>query len=426
MVSSLVPSPGGGAVDLPFRDFKADRALGRSSLYGDVANAAAQKYCALFNKSPASVARLIPFGSGLIDNSRGIFDDMCEPTDLPPLPTPPFTGGQCACQDYQVSYQTTVDDGPFGSPVTFVTKGPIGAPTIKSDDPTVLGFTRGSAACALPYFAIFSGNREEIARGRFKVINFQAVAVSGSDLCGNPAPTYPNPTAGPSDLQGTTIINVSPNVPVTVPVTIIPTFAPITGIFRPEFNVDVGGINVNISTGGFTFSPTLEIEPNVNVPISDPRSAPPSALPIRPPSGSSGSNTDLTPVTDLLRKVREKQEECCPSVLPPEADPIYLYKTVSSADLESGSIALPPLTYKVRVLLQKTPNNEKTQSGGTQSNVVYSGWAWFGSQGSLGPRRPIDSRNKQFIPENTSQNSFVWTCYVNQTAIVTVYYKEKK
>ena len=422
MVSSLVPSPSAGNTDLTFRDFRADRALGRSSLYQDIANAAATKYCALFKKSPATVARLIPFGPGLIDNSRGIFDDMCEPTDEPPAPAPPFSGGQCACVQYRVEWDYYFE-GTFQRHDVYVVNGPVGALGFTDATGGIYGFTRGAPACPQNFFTIFSGNRQEIAAGRFQARSFTASPVTpGQDICGSLPPSYPPPTATPTDLQGTTIINVSPSVPVTVPVTIIPTFAPVTGIFRPEFNVDVGGINVNISAGGFTFSPTIQIEPNINVPFSDPRTTPPAALPIAPPSSSGGSQCDLTPVLTKVKEVKDELDRCCDR-LSPYAEPLTSeYDIAVLGTGIAGTLNLPARTFRVTVQVVNRPQNEKIIYGNGSDDVLFCGWAWFNRGGGLSERLPIDAANKSYEPPSRSEGTFVYAMYAGYTATIRAYY----
>lgn len=445
MASDLVPRPSNPPVDITIRDFKADRALGRSSLYGDIANAAAEKICSLYGKSPSSVVRTIPFGSGSIDNSRGIFDDLCE--DIAPLPPPPqsqFSGGQCPDVVYRVFFNcklkgeftgdgriTTIDfpgsDDLYGP----ISGGSLDTPGQKTySQGTVQGFSRGLVGSTGRFNSRTPPGTptQVIGSAQFEI---QSIAITNiqrmdgqPDNCGNPAPSYPPANALPDDLDGTTVINISPNVPVTVPVRVAPTFAPTALIFKPEFNVDVGGINVNISGGGFTFSPTVQIQPNVNFPVNDPRPNPPAPIAISPPSGGTPQPTDLTPVIDRLDDLLAREDECCVPEEPDENDPKYLRKTVSTMALNAGSVALPEGTYKVRLLMTVIPEGAKSQWGGGQPDVYFAGHAWFSSEAAVALRTPIDAESKQFIIPNKSQNTFIWSYNVGYLGIATVYYRE--
>lgn len=445
MVGSIVPRPQNPPVDLTIRDFKADRALARSSLLGDIANAAAQKICGLYGKSPASIVRVIPFGSGSIDNSRGVFSDLCEDiAPLPPLPAPPFLGGQCPVQ-YLATVQVNgyaMDNGlrinRSTSTTTLVT-GDIAS--IKTRDVGEQTGTGVPGARRIQVVAIARGSTNPISmsgvpqgyqaallgeNGGFFYENHSASVVRNDgqpDSCGSLPPEYPPPSATVDDLDGTTVINL-PGSSVTVPVRVVPTFAPTANIFKPEFNVSVGGINVNISGGGFTFSPTVQIQPNVNFPINDPRPAPPPPIAISPPSSGPSAPTDLTPVITKLDELLAREIDCCVPEEPAIDDPKYIRKTISSVALESGRIALPSGSYKVRLLMTVVAPNAKSQWGGAVSDVYFAGHGWFDSGFSLGLRTPIDAQDKQFIPPNKDQSAFVWTYNVGYLGICTIYYRE--
>lgn len=445
MVGSIVPRPSNPPVDLTIRDFKSDRALGRSSLISQIADAAAEQICGLYGKSPSSVVRTIPFGSGTIDNARPILSDLCE--NISPPPPPPqsqFSGGQCDGVAYNVVVTTTKNGFYTGDgQVTTVTdvgtlriNAPItGAYVEEAGTYTVggvsySGFRKLFIVCK-GFGGIPNSQVGPVQFGGSQNFEFRSISLGGlnradglPDTCGNVPPSYPSPTALPNDLDGSKVINIAPNTSVTVPVRVVPTFAPTANIFKPEFNINVGGINVNISGGGFTFSPTVQIEPNVNYPISDPRSSPPPPIAISPPSSAPSAPTDLTPVITKLDELLAREADCCVPEEPAIDDPKYIRRTTSSDPLESGRIVLPDGTYKVRLLMTVVAPNAKSQWGGTVSDVYFAGHAWFDSGFSLGVRTPIDAQDKQFIPPNKDQSAFVWTYNVGYLGICTIYYKE--
>lgn len=445
MPGQLVPRPPAGSIDLSFRDFESDRALGRASLYGDIANAAAEKICGLYGKSPASVVKLIPVGGGLIDNSRGIFDDLCK--DIAPPPAPPqsqFNGGQCDNVRYnwvltaefrnadingvpQQPYSRNFS-GSFWGRIESVGLSPYAeeesGPFLYRGHNAIVATGRGDGSFPTSnsgLFTLVGGSRPEIQSFSGLVITkFDNTA----DTCGNPPVSYPPPSAGVPNMEGTTIINIAPNTPITVPVKIIPTFAPVIGIFRPEFNVNVGGINVNISAGGFTFSPTVEIPVGVNFPINDPRSAPPSPLPISPPASSSGSECDLQPVLDSLQELHNEVEECCDRFAPfsePSTDKIdvrFLHEGTG------GTFNLPSRTFTVTVEIVNRPGIEKTQDPASGVRVLYCGWGWFVSQGGQCQRLPMDADKKAFKVPQYTEGSFTVSLYAGYTAKVFAWFSK--
>lgn len=447
MVNSLARRAFLQPVDKTFAEVVRVRAIGRASLYADVAWAAAKQYCALYNKSPSTVVKLVPFGNSFIDEGKGIFDDMCEPHSPPPSPpSSPFVGGQCVDVKYfvQVVVQTKYIEfgaikerslngaaevwgavtGSFVSQIESYTQQGLTISGGRWGDISCRGSTFGSPGNANFAHAFgLSGSNE-----RIQSISITSVQRSDgqADSCGNPPVSYPPPSATPDDLSGTTIINISPGVNATVPVVIIPTIVPVVGIFRPEFNVNVGGINVNITAGGFTFSPSVALPVGNSSPYFDPRLIPPAPVSIDSPSDSVSAPCDLTPVTDILVNISKKQQECCPPKPAADNDPLYINKTTSTNPLEAGSIVVPDGTYKVTLLMTVIPQNAKSQYGGGEADIYFAGSAWFSSGASLGVRCPIDAQFKQFIPYNELQNSFVWSYNVGYKGIATVYYREKK
>ena len=441
-MAPLVPRLRTQPADLTFRDFKTDIGLGRASLYGDLANAAASKICGLYGKSPSTLVTLIPFGSGAIDNSRGIFDDLCEnQAPLPAPPTSPFSGGQCDRVRYSwtasVVLRNAAINGDFPPPRTESFSGsfwgPVQAIRLEDFQDRVsgpfnsVGYSRLVAVCRgdgglssstiAPVVLVGSSGNEIQSYSGLSIVKFDGTA----DTCGNPPPSYPPPSATPGDLQGTTIINVAPNVPITVPVTIIPTFAPITGIFRPEFNVDVGGINVNISAGGFTFSPTLELPVGVSVPNPDPRTNPPPALPIGG-SDSQPVSVDFSQVLDKIQKVQDEVDRCCDRdapFSPPDPAKVLTQSFVAGRSFVG---TLPSRTFKIEVVLTSLPQNKKMQAGLTAPDVLYAGWLWFSSSTRVGDRQPIDSALKVFSVPPYIATGFAMTLYQDYAATITAYY----
>lgn len=443
MPANLVPREPTQPVDLTIRDYKSDQALGRASLYGDIANAAAEKICGLYGKSPSSLVRMIPFGSGAIDNSRGVFDDLCAPNQLPPAPTPQFSGGQCDAVPYRVKLAFRTQRGANIPDCELVEEsilaernfayGPV------SDIHLEVGAVLPGTCQIFAYREVWCtcrgtgptgprplGRYQITGSGANNILAITSIALERADgqpdICGNPAPSYPPPSADPGDFEGDKTIVIAPGVQVTVPVKIVPTFAPVVGIFRPEFNVNVGGINVNISPGGFTFSPTVEISPNDPYPYDDPRTVKPPSVPIKPPSSGSGTECDLSEVLTELHKIYDEVYRCCDRDAP--HSPPESQKVASREYLMEDSMfqSLPARTFQVTVDLLTHPNQEKVQFSRIGPNVIYAGWFWFSAGNHFSERMPVDAEFKVYSPPDRITDSFACTLYKGYTARVTAYY----
>ena len=442
-LTDLIPRPNNPVVDLTIRDFKVDSAAGKATLYFDAANAAAKMICGLYGKSPASLVRIIPAGAGLIDNSRGIFDDLCQNiAPPPPPPTVRFPGGQCDNVRYNWTLTATLNagytNGVKAPDRTQVFTGQMWG-TIQSveladfQDITsgpfrYVGFSRIEALCrgqdGLPtattvLSTMLGSSSHEIQS--FSGISF--VRTDGNpDTCGNSVPAYPPPSATVPDVSNTTLVHINPTTTISVPVNFIPTVVINPGTFRPEFNINVGGINVNISEGGFTFSPTLEIPVNVPLPYSDPRTSPPTPIPVtNPNAGGGGTPTDLTPIIDRLRRIEQEVVDCCEKDLP-FVPPIgsRLISTVLGSGA-SGTYVLPARVFKVEVVITSRPAKEKVQYGTLSPDVIFAGWAWFGVGGKLSERMTIDAVSKAFAPKEWISDSFNFSLYTGYVATVTAF-----
>lgn len=446
MSSALVPRPDPGSIDLTYKELRANRAAGNLSLYGQIADAAAEKICGLYGKSPASLVRIIPFGTGLIDNSRGVFDDLCQDIAPPPaLPAPPFSGGQCDAIRYDVTLaivvRTARDNPPrfFDQSVTVTDRvyGPVTG-TVLTNPGTNTGFGLNWNGFRTVNIACRGGNEEGPLPPKLfspyggsapNIISAAITSVSrvdgSADNCGSPPATYPPPSTDPSDYDGTTNITISPTTTVNVPVRIVPTFAPVVGIFRPEFNVDVGGINVNFSAGGLTFSPTLEIPVGVNLPGSDPRTNPPAALPITKPSAGTCPDVNLQPVLDQLDIIKKEVEECCDRYHPFSDLLTSDYDVATLGSGSSGAFNLPAKAYRVVLQITNPDSPGRSQAGINAPDVLYAGWAWFVSGGGMTIRLPVDSPIKSFEVPARSDDKFAYTLNGSYNANVVCYFSKK-
>lgn len=439
-MTDLIPRPFEPPSDLSIRDFKADRIAGKATLYFDAANAAAQMICGLYGKSPSTVVKLIPAGAGLIDNSRGLFDDLCQNiAPLPPPPALPFSGGQCDSVSYDVTVRINhyiggdSTSGPLTRVDIYSTQvwGPVStdfltAPaTWTNGNVSGAGFGKVTMVCrGTTNLAVQpSGSFDVIGDSSNSFISIQSVSIVRSngqpDLCGNPLPQYPPPSATVNDFSSTAVLHINPTTTINAPITFTPTIAPSVGLFRPEFNFNVGGINVNLSIGGFTFSPTLEIPVNLPVPYFDPRSAPGVPRPINPPSNGSGSTPfDPTAIITRLHRIEQEIIDCCAAFHPYSPPPLANIIATSLGSGQGGTFALPPLTFRVDVQITTRPTREKVQIGVLSPDVLFAGWARFSDGATTGKRQAIDSVKTFFSPTERIANTFTYTLYTGYVANV--------
>ena len=442
-MSELIPRPSGPPVDLTIRDFQADKAAGKASLYFDIANAAATMICGIYGKTPATVVNLIPAGGGLIDNSRGIFDDLCKNVaPPPPPPLVPFTGGQCDSVRYNINY-TVFYKLPLTDGTGILDKSVSGTARVYGPIQRLLMFSPGVVNYqGLTFYGynaaqIFCRTNPDSSQGILQpysvyvssVADLQSISITSAtrvdglpDTCGNTVPSYPPPSSNPNDFSGNTLVHINPTTTISVPITFTPTVAPTVGIFRPEFNFNVGGINVNLSAGGFTFSPTLEIPVNVPVPYGDPRSSPGTPSPINPPSNGGGSAPfDPTAIIARLKRMEQEILDCCaaghPYSPPPPAN---IISTVIGSGA-GGTLVLPALTFRVDVQITTRPVKEKLQVGTLSPDVLFAGWARFSDGTTTGKRERIDSVNTYFSPTERIANTFTYSLYTGYSATVVAF-----
>jgi len=439
-LSDLIPRPLQAPVDLTLRDFAADRAVGKASLYFDAANAAAKMICGIYGKSPSTVVNIIPAGGGLIDNSRGVFDDLCAPNQLPPAPVPQFSGGQCDSVLYNVSLAINTQSGHYAPDCALIVTGTLtGYATVFGPvsgirltngatmygDCQIYGYSNVVATCRGTQATGIQPLGEFVLTGAsggniLKITQSVVVRNDGQpDICGNPAPSYPPPSATPSDFTDVAIVHISPTATVSVPITFTPTVSPVIGNFRPEFNFNVGGINVNLSPAGFTFSPTLEIPVNLPTPYFDPRSSPGIPRPINPPSSGAGSPPfDPTAIIARLKRIEQEIIDCCAAGHPYSPPPLANIIVTSLGSGAGGTLTLPALTFRVDVNITTRPVKEKLQVGTLSPDVLFAGWARFSDGATTGKRQAIDSVKTFFSPTERIANTFTYSLYTGYTATV--------
>ena len=439
MAGEIVPGSPPGAVDIPTSAYKTAKAAGNLSGLLNLVDYAATAICGLYGKSPSSFLRVIDPANGLIDNSRPVFDDLCtNVAPLPPGPTLPYSGGQCDAVVYQVTVnyqQNYCNNGVpavraasssdiFYGPITSVT--PVTPISVPCGGSSLNGSEFAAIACR------GSGNG---APGIAQVLNLP-ISQSGSspaasitsvtmtrgdakpDICGNPPVSYPPPSSDPNDYTKIVPYPVPGGGTINIPVTIVPTFAPSPGIFRPEVNVTVGGMNVNFSLGGFTLSPTVSLPVNVNFPFGDPRANAPTPTPIAPRPAPAAPPFDPTAIITRLHRIEQEIIDCCAAFHPYSPPPFANIIATSLGSGQGGTFVLPPLTFRVDVQITARPTREKVQFGVLSPDVIFAGWARFSDGTTTGKRQAIDSVKTFFSPTERIANTFTYTLYTGYVATV--------
>lgn len=423
-------------VDLPLSDFTRNVADGVSDLYTGVANAAVDAMCGIYSKSPGSLVPGAFTGNPVIDGADMLYRNLCTPKGkAPPLPTPPFNGGQCCGTTYRVEVQATllISNGqslPYNATPQNIVGKILGVEVKNSttggrEITSVVISTMQGGDCSIPTDVIPLStfvNNSDGTTSRIRIDSIDVSPVSGSDNCGSPPAKYPTAPLSPSDFDFEAPITIAPNVTVNVPISIVPTIVPVVNVFRPEFNVKVGDVNVNLSLGGFTFSPSVQIPVGTITPSGDPRALPPTPKANDPSQTQPSTPFDLKPIKDKLDEIDQEIEECCDRLAPFDPPPNAKVGSDEVMIANSGNFVIPSKTFKVTLEITQRPTQEKVEFGNDAPNVVYAGWAWFGDGLSVGQRLPVDADFKVFSPPERVSKRFAFTMRRGYQALARVYY----
>lgn len=369
--------------------------------------------------------------------ARAFYDNICRPDFPPPtLPTPAVGGGQCPVP-YNVSY--TINAANNFDPTK---------PLSISGTVSVYGRLKGTKVVNSPSnFGCFivggsASNPDAVVDTNIGAINLayasptititSVVRQDGQpDNCGSlPAP---DPTQVPPinaleynvdiDIGGTTI---------TSPLVVIQTENNNSFEYRPEINVDIGGIVLNYQFDGVTINlGGQEGQPLPAPAVPDPRPNPPT---LPPKDGTKGGNdcpdVDLEPVlvaitnlqgdVDVISANIEDLLNCDRCARLDVTSTEYSRQNFPSA--QSGEYNIGTRAVWVTLRLNDIPANAKKQEGGNTRDVLYAGWYAFGTEDVMLPRQPIHYADNLFeVPEGVRKFSF--TVYSGFTASVTAHSK---
>lgn len=326
--------------------------------------------CNIWAKYPKSVL-LNPY-------ARGFGRAMCSRAGkpVPPIATPPFTGGQCSGTFYDVRVFFT-RPGSNGAPtpaVMFVPnrRGKISSvkfvPIPEGSTTYYLQIFYEPLSGTNPYLGIVPGFQGSIP-------TIDAIQVTpvppATDNCGNIPPEYPpDPVRDPSDFTKNYTYNIYNQGGNKIEIVNGNLKFDINSDFTFPITVDVGGIEFNIDYDG----------------ISQP---PPPPRPKPKPSGNGNPYTiDKEPDKTATKKTF--------------ADTlVYVYLDITTK-----------------------PANAKSQWGAGAPDVFYCGWFEFLINNQAVNRQPVHFENNVFIaPENA--NGYAYTLYVGFQGKATSYIKRE-
>lgn len=383
--------------DFTFPELNSNQGTDTADALRNRANAAANLLCSAYQNYPGALlpGTIDPLGVGAFTD--GLLGGLCAPRGmLPPPPSAPFEGGQCEALYRLVTTRSnsdgvsTFDVGTGFGKLTGYRVVKVQFPNGEAD----AAFVDQGVGTTSERLAINLANGQPDVDGGKATFNFTPQRVDGGeDNCGSPSPVYP-PVTPPPGAYDTNVPVGQPGNTVNVPVSIIPVIFPPGAIqFRPEFNVDVGGVNVNFDLGGVTFSIGKPAESQPKLPGTDPRQ------PSIPPTQPRSPLAKCEPYNDaaLQCKVETLQEGLLNGG--------YDIVNGSTATAQSGKyVDQDGEFYKVTVVVTERPINLKIQpSTAPADDVWFVGWfAWLENDRPL-LRQPLHFEAQSwFAPENVT------------------------
>lgn len=256
-----------------------------TSFSDSLADAIRNAYCTMLRNGNNFLEHFAP-RIGVIPNpglmaGRFAYRLVCN-REPPPMPQPPFTGGQCTDIFYQVRVTYTgfdqddnADPNTTGNPQTFSSFGPIRGAVVRQSSTafTVVGL--GQPRPGNPDGEWQLGTLNKSFYKRVQIDNIQVIPPPGvPDICGDPPPVIVPPAPNYNVFAPTINFNDGDNNSVNLPVTLI--FAPVrlnlegnlvvplrinleptfNFPFNGEFNLNTGGINFNFGSPNYSPTPT--------------------------------------------------------------------------------------------------------------------------------------------------------------------------
>lgn len=388
----------------------------------------------------------------LSGTGRFLRDRYCPPP-APPLPPPPdpTVGGQC-CELYRVRTSVRFDDPVAPTISDNVFENLSGKIRIINDrvetspglfQVTIAISTGTDCPGATPTILSVAGG-QNVSENDVVLLSYQIEKMDGSrDNCGGGLfPVTPPPSPVPPVFDFDINIPVG-GVNVSVPVT-IPIIQPDIDInIRPEINIQLPDLNINLTWDGINLSfpiggnnpdgspPRIPNIPDNELPDGDRR--PPVVPPRAPnqpyPPGSrpptvNCPNLDLTPVIVRVDNLQEDVDQLliigdllldcdrCKRKNPEDCDRDF------GGSAQGAKEEIPDGAQWVELSITGRPENAKGYLSVGSADVLFAGWHSFGSEECEGVRTPVQyERNIYPVPDGASSFSFGL-----QTGFIASYY----
>lgn len=388
----------------------------------NIANAAANFVCDAYqNYATATTGFPDPTGIGALNNA--LFSRLCAPRNkLPPTPTQPFTGGQCAVR-YNVAFSYTDPVQGNGSGTLFNLLGPITGVRRGAS-----GATFGVGAGCAPEsgrpdgiaFFVLTADRTILNRRVYTITSVSRVD-GQPDNCGNPVPQFGDKGITNNYITNNNkTVNVGGGVSLTVPIFYTPVIVNANAYINAQVQVNVGPFNVTFDLGGVTIKPTFNAPSGGSQTPSTPYLPPGTTITNNynydeAPSTVNCKPTDLTTVISKLDAIKTQtndiQDCSCPVTTSPS--------TVSLGSGVDGYVALPSNTISVALNVTTVPANAKTQkSNGSEPLNYFIGYVYWGDGTSRTQRIPVSFRQSVFYPPLWA-TAFGWNLYLGCSGTAT-------
>lgn len=409
--------------DFTWEDYGNNIGNTTGGILSGVVDGAAQAVCELWENNPAGLLSG-PLNDAMAGFTAGLADRLCRPRDMtPPDPPPPgFTGGQCQCLPYMVSWVIERGDGPEPSSATF--NGPI-SPVRRYNvgDNVKWGFDFGTADCGGPQtFDILSVGAAIAGDYPYQATITSVVPMGGgSDDCGNPLPIIPQGLPVPFTPPGPLSLPL-PGGPIIVTPVITPVVISPNINFRPEINISIGPFDVKFMPDGID----ININPSFNLPSIPPGTGSPQTPQLppgsRPPVEPTPDEPECPDYSGEFAELNDKLDDLL------DCDRCEKEYTLIPNGSSSGNAnivtGLMDDVVHATVNVTAAPVNTKTQSGAGAIDVKWLGWFWFLRDGRADERLPIDATTKTFTAP-PGVNGYAYTLYVGCDGNATAYSRQE-
>lgn len=387
------------------------------SFVAKVADEAANFACSLYKNLPGAVV-----GNPINSFNRGLYDSLCSgrPSGLPAPPQKQFEGGQCDCVAYLFDVIITQPGTDEPIVVSGGVPGKIGGlvETPVSGVQGVIGVYVSYVECnpdgTKSTKLLSISNR--LAGGSSTLSNVRRQD-GLPDNCGDPPPAYPPESYIVPDggFTGTGSVTYNDGTDLAIPLVYAPISVPVS--LNPRFNVDVGGITLQFSTGGVSIdlgnenSDSREPRDRFNDPSDD---ADRIGDAIRRLPGGDGDGDGGDPGSG------GESSPPPPQAKPPDDDD-SLDKETKEEDDPKEEAGVERLRW-VKIILTKFP--DKVQLGDGAPNCYFAGWIEFKSKEACYPREQINFATSLFLaPPGADGYAYTLTNGARGYAIV---YKAKE